>query len=310
MAALVTHRVGHPPHALAAQRPAGRGGQPVRRGVVHGARVPRPVPSRAARAAAGRGTVLAGTVLGRAARAGQRERRLSADLRRLIGQPFPECHHGAQAMTAGPFRQPLGQAAPAGRGQGAADRPGQPDQRGGQQHRDDLHAAALAQSAAAARRQHRLPAPLSHWASHASPSLAGSPGWPFRQRTPGSQGCTRCTRSSAMTRPPSSDTATSSPLIQPPPARTPELRRFRREQDPRQPPHVGQDVNGHDPEPEHERRLVQEKPRARYRADDRQHHPRTQDRHGGNDNERAEHAQQRRGRPLAHVGRGPGVVPR
>ena len=66
--------------------------------------------------------------------------------------------------------------------------------------------------------------------------------------------------------------------------------------------------DGHDGEPEDERRFVQEQPGALTRTGDGQGHSGAQDGQRGRDHKRAEQPQQGRGRPPAYVGRCAGVV--
>ena len=75
------------------------------------------------------------------------------------------------------------------------------------------------------------------------------------------------------------------------------------------PPHVGQHVNRHRAEPQHEARLVQEQPRAFRRLVHGQHHPGAQHAERGAQHHRPEHPEQRGGRPLPPVFGGSGVVP-
>ncbi len=75
-----------------------------------------------------------------------------------------------------------------------------------------------------------------------------------------------------------------------------------------QPPDVGEDMDRHHPEPEHEERLVQEEPRPGGRPGEGQSHPRAEHADRRDQDERPQQAQQGRGRPLAPVLRGARVV--
>ena len=79
---------------------------------------------------------------------------------------------------------------------------------------------------------------------------------------------------------------------------------------PGQPPGVGEDMDGHHAEPEHEERLVQEEPRPGGRPGEGQRDPGADHADRRDQDERPQQAQQGRGRALAPVLRGAGVVAR
>ncbi len=136
----------------------------------------------------------------------------------------------------------------------------------------------------------------------------------------------RCTVSRAITRPASSEAISSASRVprpprtsiarracRPPPAFPPrapragDAARLGGEQ-PGQARQVGEHVDGHRAEPQDERGLVQQHPRALARAGNGEHHPGAEDASGQQHDDRPEQAQQQRGRSLAPVRLAPAVV--
>ena len=117
-----------------------------------------------------------------------------------------------------------------------------------------------------------------------------------------------------MTRPASSEAASSSQRARRP-ARTCRARpasraaHHVRADQAGQPPDVGQHMDGHRAEPQHEERLVQEQPRPGRGLGYGQHHPGADHAERGAEHHRPEHPEQQGRRAFPPVVGGPGVVP-